>query len=74
MKVALHETPEQPMPQPENIVAVQINSNNGLLTKNEQSKKTITEYFRNTDIPAMEEESNVNSENMQAQDNQETLF
>lgn len=51
MKVALAKKPEHPIRQPENIVAIQINPNNGLQTA---STNGLTEYFRKDEIPAMD--------------------
>lgn len=73
MKVALNGVPERNMPQPENIVAVNINPMNGLLAKSNQSN-SIREYFRDKDVPGLDEESTASAGSAQAQDNQDNLF
>lgn len=55
MRVALAKLPTAELKKPENIVAVQINPQTGNLAQNGQNR-TITEYFREEDIPADDEE------------------
>lgn len=56
MRVALAKLPVTELKKPENIVAVQINPQTGNLAQSGQNNKTITEYFREEDIPADDEE------------------
>lgn len=75
MKVALAGVPEHDMPQPSNIISVGINPANGLRAKQNQPK-TITEYFRETDVPEFDEGVAVtDSGNTQdTNSNQDSLF
>ncbi len=77
MKVALHGMPEREMQQPENIVAVQINPVNGLLAKSNQTN-SITEYFREKEVPGDDEESIIRStgsaQGMDGHDSDDNLF
>lgn len=52
MKSALKGKPEHPVTQPENIVSVKINPNNGLQTNSENG---LVEYFRKDEVPALDE-------------------
>lgn len=73
MKVALKGVAEHPMPQPESIVAVKINPNNGLQTA---ANDGILEYFRQDEVPAMEEGRSIAAGNSSAStgNNEEDLF
>ncbi len=77
MKIALHGKPERDMPQPENIVSVRINPVNGLLAKSGQAN-AINEYFRDQDVPGVDEESitlaHGNAQGTQGQDDDDNLF
>ena len=73
MKVALRDLPEREMKQPENVVAVRINPDNGLLAK-ENQKKAITEYFREQDVPGLDEGSITSVDGTDAVDDQDSLF
>ena len=73
MKTALHGVPERDMPQPANVVDVRINPYNGLLARSTQSN-AIHEYFRENDIPGVDEETTASAGNIAGQDNQESLF
>jgi penicillin-binding protein 1A len=73
MKIALHGKPEHDMPKPDDIVSVRINPNNGLLAKSNQTN-AIGEYFRESDIPATDEEPTANNSNTPGAENQENLF
>lgn len=68
MKVALKGTPEKEMKQPENVVAVRIDPNSGLLARPNQANGII-EYFRNKEIPAEEDSAAM----MNAANDQEQL-
>lgn len=54
MKVALHGVPEKYLAQPDNVVAVKIDPQSGLLAP-EKQVNTIVEYFREQDVPTSEE-------------------
>ncbi|AWN75748.1 TPA: penicillin-binding protein 1A [Legionella anisa] len=54
MKVALKGKPESEMRQPEDVVAVRIDPNSGLLARPNQANGII-EYFRNKEVPAEED-------------------
>jgi penicillin-binding protein 1A len=54
MKVALKGTPEVELKQPENIVAVRIDPNTGLLARSNQAD-AIIEYFRKNELPAADD-------------------
>lgn len=76
MKVALHGKPEKEMEQPTNIVSVRISPNNGLLAKPEQTH-AINEYFRDDEVPGIDEGSMVirqDSSGAPESDNQDNLF
>lgn len=73
MKVALHKQPEKILPQPENIVAVQIDPITGLLAKPNQPN-AIVEYFREQDVPTQEGTPNSNEENPTPAAADESLF
>ncbi len=78
MKIALKDIPVEDMPQPKNIVAVQINPTTGLLAKENQANNMV-EFFRQQDVPSADDiaiESASNNpavNNLQAAD-QESLF
>ncbi len=74
MEIALKGVPEHPFPQPGDIISVGINPANGLRAKPNQPN-TITEYFVETDVPAIDEESIATDiSDTQGSDNQESLF
>lgn len=74
MKVALHGKPEVQIKQPENVVAVRIDANTGLLAAPNQPN-AIVEYFRKEEVPHEEEmDPNLNAMSPQYQENQEHLF
>ena len=73
MKIALEGKPEHDMKQPENIVAVRINPNNGLLASTNQ-KNAITEYFRKQDVPGLGEATEGSFEGSDEEDSQDSLF
>ena len=73
MKTALHGKPERDIPQPANVVNVRINPFNGLLAKSTQTN-AINEYFREDDIPAVDEESTASAGNIAGQESQDNLF
>jgi len=74
MKIALQGKPEHELPQPADIISVGINPTNGLRAKPNQTN-TITEYFRDEDVPAIDEES-ITTEygGSQEPDSQDSLF
>ncbi|KTC84151.1 penicillin-binding protein 1A [Legionella brunensis] len=72
MKIALINMPEKQLHQPENIVAVQIDPATGLLAKMNQPN-TITEYFREQDVPGTEPTSD-DTETSTDADTQDNLF
>ena len=59
MKVALKTLPEKQLPQPENVVAVRIDPDSGLLARPNQAN-AVTEYFREQDIPTADESTTTN--------------
>lgn len=73
MRIALKNQPEKEMPQPENIVSIGINPNNGLRAKPNQTH-AITEYFRESDVPGFDEESDTNTDGQSIPEGQENLF
>ena len=73
MKVALKDKPEHEMPQPKNIVSIGINPRNGFRAKQNQPN-TITEYFRDNEIPSLDEESITTDAGSSQPDNQDSLF
>jgi len=73
MKVALNGMPEHEMKQPDNVVAVRINPNSGLLAQTAQ-ENAIIEYFRENEVPSTEDESSTTAGNVQDEENQEHLF
>ncbi|MDP3704914.1 MAG: penicillin-binding protein 1A [Legionellaceae bacterium] len=74
MKIALGGKPEHEIPQPTNIISVGINPKNGLRAKQNQSN-TITEYFRETDVPELDEGSiTTETGGSQEPDSQDSLF
>jgi len=72
MKVALKDLPEREMKQPEDVIAVRINPNSGLIAKSNQ-KNSITEYFKRKDVPDSDDSSS-DSEPSQTSTNQDNLF
>lgn len=74
MKVALQNKPEREMPQPSNVVSLGINPTNGLRARPNQPN-TITEYFREADIPGDDEAAiPTDTAHLQNADGQESLF
>lgn len=74
MKIALQGKPEHEMPQPSNVISIGINPTNGLRARANQPN-TITEYFRENDIPSEDEASvSTDTAHLQNTDNQESLF
>ena len=71
MKFALAGKPEHLMPQPDNIVSVKINPNNGLLST---ADNAITEYFRKNEVPAMEDTTIASGKAAPASGNEDNLF
>lgn len=71
MKVALSGKPEHPIKQPEHIVALKINPSNGLQTT---ATNALLEYFRQDEIPAMEDESNHRENTNTPEHPEEDLF
>ncbi|MFY7697912.1 MAG: penicillin-binding protein 1A [Legionella sp.] len=57
MQIALKDLPEHLLKQPKNIIKVNINRNNGLVTKDSDSSSSISEYFRDDEIPSEEDRS-----------------
>lgn len=72
MKVALNGMPEREIPPPENVVAVRINPNTGMLAKSNEDH-AIIEYFREEEIPSLEEDSPT-PQAAQGEEIQESLF
>lgn len=68
MKVALKDKPESEMKQPENVIAVRIDPQSGLLAKPNQ-ENGVVEYFRNREVPAEEDPTPM----MNASNDQEQL-
>ena len=60
MKIALHGKPEHSLPEPNGIISLGINPDNGLRARPNQVN-TITEYFMENEIPAMDEEQHAYS-------------
>ena len=73
MKVALQGKPQRELEQPADIVSVRINPDNGLLAKPGQAK-AITEYFRENDVPGLDEESTASSGSVPGDDREDNLF
>lgn len=73
MKVALQGKPQHELEQPANIVSVRINPDNGLLAKPGQAK-AINEYFREQDVPGLDEESTTSSGSVPGDDREDNLF
>ena len=73
MKVALQGKPQRDLPQPANIVSVRINPDNGLLAKAGQTN-AIGEYFRDTDVPGLDEESTASSGGVSGGEREDDLF
>ena len=71
MSVALKGKPEHMVEQPESIVSVNINPNNGLQTTAENGLK---EYFRQDEIPAMEEGRSIAGNSIAPNASEEDLF
>ncbi|OYV56107.1 MAG: hypothetical protein B7X00_00360 [Legionella sp. 21-45-4] len=74
MKTALTHFPEHAMPQPSNVIAVHINPHTGL--REENSKSSIIEYFRDTEIPGERDTSSPldDEQSQQENSNQDSLF
>ncbi len=74
MKVALQEKPEQIIEKPDNIVAININPKTGLRATSDQSR-VMKEYFRDINIPQLDNSTGFNSQNTNHQlDSQDSLF
>ncbi len=73
MKVALKGKPERALPQPDNIVSARINPNNGLLAKPGQTN-AMGEYFREQDVPGLDEESMASSGGVSGGEREDDLF
>lgn len=76
MKTALKGKPETELAQPDNVVAVRIDPNSGLLAKPNQDNGII-EYFRDNEVPKEEDPNPVFSSSADPQDQpfiQENLF
>lgn len=76
MKVALKGKPESEMKQPENVVAVRIDPNSGLLARPNQANGII-EYFRNKEVPAEEDPTpvyNASNDQQQLPTSEDSLF
>ena len=71
MKTALHGKPEHSLTEPPGIISLGINPDNGLRAKPNQIN-TITEYFMESDIPAMDEEQSTGPGS--PQNTEESLF
>lgn len=71
MKTALHGKPERSLTEPAGIISLGINPDNGLRAKPNQIN-TITEYFMETEVPAMDEESSTSPGS--PQNTEESLF
>ena len=71
MKPALHGKPEHSLTEPPGIVSLGINPDNGLRARPNQIN-TITEYFMENELPAMDEEQSSNPGN--PHDTEENLF
>lgn len=73
MKFALNGKPEHTLTQPENVVSVAINPLNGLRAKPNQNH-VITEYFRETDVPQLDDSSSNEAEKETPVNVEENLF
>ena len=71
MRIALADKPEHPLNQPPGVVTVGINPNNGLRAR-ENQLNTITEYFRDTQLPPLDEDSSPSSDSVSNTD--DSLF
>jgi penicillin-binding protein 1A len=60
MKIALANTSEQELTQPQNVISVRIDPSTGLLAKNNQAN-AILEFFRTQEIPGSEESNSSTS-------------
>jgi penicillin-binding protein 1A len=72
MKTALVNMPEKEMKQPENVIAMRIDPNSGLLARNNQPN-AIMEYFRDKEVPGSEPASD-DTETSTDAGNQDSLF
>lgn len=73
MKVALHGQPEVELPQPSNVLSIGINPVSGLRARANQTN-TVTEFFRESEVPGMEEEFGNDVSNPAGSETQENLF
>ncbi|PJD93570.1 MAG: peptidase [Legionella sp.] len=71
MKIALQDKPEHTLPIPPGVISLGINPVNGLRARPNQVN-TITEYFKETELPPMDEESS--PEPGHSQNSDESLF
>jgi penicillin-binding protein 1A len=74
MKLALQDKPEREIAQPSNVISLGINPANGLRA-NANQPNTITEYFRESEIPGDDEAAiPTDTAHLQNTDSQESLF
>ena len=77
MKTALSDKPQKELTPPENVVAVPINSDTGLLARN-NDRSTIMEFFRDGEIPGQTNEISGTAEadenNGDSQNEEQYLF
>ncbi len=73
MRVALQGQPEHPMPKPDNVVSIPINPDNGLRAKPNQAYH-IDEYFREIDLPTLDEDATPDRDTSTLMDTQDNLF
>lgn len=74
MRVALHNVPQKEFKKPENVVAVRIDPGTGLLARTNQDN-AITEYFREQDVPSVDDSTEENtSEPQTGNHGQDDLF
>ena len=71
MRIALKKYPEQVLTPPDNVIAVHINPRTGL--REENQKQGISEYFRDSEIPA-ERDSPAPLDNEQSNSDENSLF
>ena len=71
MRIALEDKPEHTLAEPRGIVSIGINPTNGLRARPNQLN-TITEYFKETQLPPLDEETSSDSGSEQGSD--ESLF
>lgn len=73
MKAALPTIPERQIQQPNNVISIGINPDNGLRAKANQLN-TVTEYFRENDVPAMDEGITADASGATGAGSQDSLF